>query len=121
MTAWLAVAAGGALGSLARYAVKLVFGAAAGFPWWTLLVNALGGLLIGLLAVAARDWPEALRAGLMVGLLGGFTTFSAFSLETVQLLREQPLLALLNVLLNVGAAVIACAAGLWLAGLKASV
>lgn len=121
MTVWLAVAAGGALGSVARYAVKLGFGPAAGFPWWTLLVNVVGGLVIGLLALAARDWPEALRAGVIVGLLGGFTTFSAFSLETLQLLRDQPVIAVVNVLLNVGVALAACALGLWLAGLKASV
>lgn len=121
MTVWLAVAAGGALGSMARYAVRLSFGPEAGFPWWTLLVNALGGLAIGLLAIAARDWPDALRVGVIVGLLGGFTTFSAFSLETLVLLRDQPALAVLNVLLNVGVALGACALGLGLAEWKASV
>lgn len=111
---WLAVACGGALGAMARYAVKLAFVSTSGFPWWTLLVNTLGGLLIGMMAVAARDWPEAWRVGLVVGVLGGFTTFSAFSLETLTLLRESPVLAMVNVLGNVGAALIACAFGLWL-------
>lgn len=115
MNLWLAVALGGALGSMARYAVRLAFVPATGFPWWTLLVNVLGGLLIGLLAGWGRDWPEALRVGLLVGVLGGFTTFSAFSLETISLLREQPALALVNVLANVALCLIACAVGLWLA------
>jgi CrcB protein len=114
MNAWLAVALGGALGSCARYAVRLAFAAGGGFPWWTLLVNALGGLLIGLAAGLWREAPEALRLGLVVGVLGGFTTFSAFSLETLQLLREQPVLALANVLANVGLSLAACALGLWL-------
>lgn len=111
---WLAVALGGALGSLARYALKLGLMPLSTFPWWTLIVNVSGGLLIGLLASLGREWPEALRLGLIVGLLGGFTTFSAFSLETLELLRQQPLLALSNVLANVTLSIAACAAGLWL-------
>jgi CrcB protein len=111
---WLAVAVGGALGSLARYALKLGLMPLVAFPWWTLIVNVSGGLLIGLMASLGRDWPEALRIGLIVGLLGGFTTFSAFSLETLELLRHQPVLALANVLANVTLALAACAAGLWL-------
>lgn len=110
---WLAIALGGALGAMARHAVKLGFVGHPGFPWWTLIVNTAGGLAIGLLASLARDWPEPLRAGLIVGLLGGFTTFSAFSLETLQLLREQPWLAMLNVMANLGLALAACALGLW--------
>lgn len=121
MNVWLAVALGGALGSCARHAVRLAFDAGPGFPWWTLLVNAVGGLLIGLAAGLWREGPEALRLGLVVGVLGGFTTFSAFSLETVQLLREQPVLALANVLGNVGLSLAACALGLWLAARAASV
>jgi fluoride exporter len=110
---WLAIAAGGALGALARHGVKLAFAGQAVFPWWTLVVNTVGGLAIGVLAAAARDWPEPLRAGLIVGLLGGFTTFSAFSLETLQLVRDQPVLAVANVLANVTLALLACALGLW--------
>ena len=116
MKTLIMVALGGALGACLRYLVGLTVG----FPLGTLAVNVAGSLAIGVVWVALAD-KALLLPFLMTGLLGGFTTFSAFSLETVQLLREQPLLALLNVLLNVGAAVIACAAGLWLAGLKASV
>lgn len=111
---WLAVALGGALGSLARYALKLGLMPLSTFPWWTLIVNVSGGLLIGFLASLGREWPEALRLGLTVGLLGGFTTFSAFSLETLELLRHHPVLVLANVLANVMLSIAACAAGLWL-------
>lgn len=89
------VALGGALGSTARYAVARAVAVLSGssFPLSTLLVNVSGSLLIGVLAGLAsadgRPWlsPDA-RAFLLVGVLGGFTTFSSFSLETLTLLRE---------------------------------
>lgn len=109
----LLVAAGGAVGSLARYGVGI---AAArwlglGFPWGTLFVNVLGGLAMGVLA--ARVGPESvnLRLALGVGLLGGFTTFSAFSLEVVRLMQHQPALAALYVILSLVLSVGACWVG----------
>lgn len=79
---WLLVAAGGAVGSVLRYGVSLLaaghFGA--GFPWGTLAVNVLGSAGIGF-AAGLGVQGEA-RLLLVTGLLGGFTTFSAFSLET---------------------------------------
>lgn len=117
MTLWLAVAGGGAVGSLARWQLALwLRGLAPGWPWGTLLVNVLGCLLIGWIAgsLAVRPLPEWLRLGLMTGLLGGFTTFSAFSLETLELLRHGAGAALLNVAANLLLALAACAAGLWL-------
>ena len=84
---------GGAIGAGFRYEVGLValrlMGAA--FPWSTLFVNLLGGLCAGLLAALLTTKGaegESLRLFLGVGLLGGFTTFSAFSAETVQLLQR---------------------------------
>lgn len=83
------VAIGGALGSVARYGVNAwtlrTFGP--GFPWGTLTVNVVGGLVMGLLAavLALRGGTNELRAFLMTGVLGGFTTFSAFSLDAVTL------------------------------------
>jgi fluoride exporter len=105
----LLVALGGAIGSVARYGVGFAaarwFGLA--FPWGTLAVNVLGGLAMGLLA--ARISPDQENARLLIGtgLLGGFTTFSAFSLETVRLMEHQPGLAVLyaaaSLVLSVGA------------------
>lgn len=89
------VALGGALGSCARYAAGQLVARFSGsaFPWSTLLVNVSGSLLIGILAglVSAdgKPWLSAdARAFLMVGMLGGFTTFSSFSLETLNLARN---------------------------------
>ena len=105
----LLVALGGAVGSVARYGVGIAaarwFGLA--FPWGTLAVNVVGGLAMGLLDARVGQEGENLRLLLGVGLLGGFTTFSAFSLETVRLMEHQPGLAMLYVaaslLLGVGA------------------
>lgn len=83
-----AIAAGGALGALARYAAALAF-AGSGFPWGTLLANGAGSLLIGLYAGwLARGVLKAVpvqRGFVMTGFCGGFTTFSIFSLEMVLL------------------------------------
>jgi len=96
---WIAV--GGGLGALARFGLSgLVQGRGASFPLGTLAVNAVGCFLIG--AVFDRLSAEA-RAFAVVGVLGGFTTFSAFGHETVELLRGGQLgLALANAGLNVG-------------------
>ncbi|HEY0290936.1 MAG TPA: fluoride efflux transporter CrcB [Hansschlegelia sp.] len=85
----LLVALGGALGSVARYLVNVcatrMFGL--GFPWGTLTVNVVGGFVMGLLAalLALKGGSQELRVFLLTGVLGGFTTFSAFSLDTVTL------------------------------------
>ena len=92
MSGFLWVGLGGLLGSIARHAVALAMaGPAVGrFPWATFAVNGLGCLLIGVLAGAAARMPlaEPARLFLMTGVLGGFTTFSAFGLESVTLLRR---------------------------------
>lgn len=96
----LGIAIGGGLGALARYWLSgLVQGRGEGFPWGTLAVNALGCLLVG--AVFERV-PDDARAFVVIGVLGGFTTFSAFGHETVDLLRGgHTNLALANIALNV--------------------
>jgi CrcB protein len=94
MGAWLAVAAGGAIGSVGRFWLTSIMTSLTGprFPWGTLLINALGSGVIGLVAgitlVPARIalHPD-LRIFLMTGVCGGFTTFSAFSLQTLELLQ----------------------------------
>ncbi|MDT7571721.1 MAG: fluoride exporter [Actinomycetota bacterium] len=104
----LVVAAGGALGSLARYGVGIALPHGRGeLPVATLLVNVVGALLLGVL-VAGRPHARWLRPFLGTGVLGGFTTFSAFALETDRLIDRAPLLAAsyvgLSVLLGLGAA-----------------
>jgi fluoride exporter len=87
----LAVAAGGATGSVARYVLgTLLMRVGSGFPVSTLLINVAGSFLIGLLArlFDAPDQNQVLRAALTVGICGGFTTFSTFSAETVTLLQQ---------------------------------
>ncbi|MBC7768787.1 MAG: CrcB family protein [Phycisphaerales bacterium] len=112
----LLVAFGGAAGAVARFGVGE--GAARllglGFPWGTLIVNVLGGLAMGMLAARVGPEQETLRLALGVGFLGGFTTFSAFSLETVRLMQHQPGLAMAYVLASVALCVGACWAGLGL-------
>jgi len=82
----LLVMLGGAVGAAARYHLGGVVGRGSVFPWGTLAVNILGGVLMGLLI--ARGPGEPARLVLGVGVLGGFTTFSAFSLETVTLIER---------------------------------
>ena len=92
MSAWLGVILGGAVGSALRYGVALAMGNKLGteFPYGTLTVNVLGCLLIGCLAVLfTGPWAakEELRLAVLVGGLGGFTTFSSFGLETLGLVN----------------------------------
>lgn len=120
MTRLLIVAAGGALGAAARYGVGRLL-PAAGWPWSTLVVNVVGSLLMGLLAGwlslrAGSAGETATRLFLAVGLLGGFTTFSAFSLETVMIIeRRQFVLAAGYVFASVALSVAALFLGLGLA------
>ncbi|MDE0422246.1 MAG: fluoride efflux transporter CrcB [Gammaproteobacteria bacterium] len=84
------VAAGGACGAVLRYCVQAL-ASGAGFPWGTLFVNLAGCLAIGLVigAFAGTTWFEGVgRALLVAGVLGAFTTFSAFSMDTVILVEE---------------------------------
>ena len=112
----LLVALGGAVGAVARYGVGVgaarLFGL--GFPWGTLTVNIAGGLAMGLLAARVGPEQEALRLALGVGLLGGFTTFSAFSLETLRLMEHQPGLAMLYTAASGVLSIGACGTGLYL-------
>jgi fluoride exporter len=99
MNGLIAVMVGGALGAGGRYGVSTLLSATGGtgFPWATLAVNLVGGLAMGLLAgvVGRGGDTEVLRLFFGVGVLGGFTTFSAFSVETVQMIaRGEELVAL---------------------------
>jgi CrcB protein len=112
------VALGGALGSVARYGCTglLVRFAGAGIPWTTLLVNVSGSFVIGVLAALVTADGRPLVAGdarafLMVGVLGGFTTFSSFSIETLTLARAGAWAAAGG---NVVASVVLCLGAVWL-------
>ncbi len=114
----LAVACGASFGALARWLAGIWLNPVwIGFPLGTLFVNCLGGLLIGMaMAWFARTPDELLRLLLVTGFLGGFTTFSAFSMESLHLLeRGQWTLATVHTLLHVLGALACAAAGLKLA------
>jgi fluoride exporter len=113
MNTILLVALGGAVGSVARYLMASGIQSATGwqFPLGTVLVNVLGCFLIGILyvlLVARPDPKHELRALLIVGVMGGFTTFSSFSLETVTMAMNGNFG---GATLNVVVSVAACLAG----------
>ncbi len=117
MHPYLLVGIGGALGSMARFGVGSIVGRFwhASFPLATLLINIVGsvlmGVFVGLMARFLPPWQEDARVFIAVGLLGGFTTFSSFSLETVLLLERGELVsAAAYVLLSV----VVCVIGLYL-------
>ena len=116
----IAIAGGGAVGALLRFWVSTgvyqLLGR--GFPWGTLAVNVIGSFLMGLLFVLFMERSLVsgeLRGALLVGLLGAFTTFSTFSIETLALMEQADYLkALVNVLASVLVCILACWAGLML-------
>lgn len=121
LTTLLAVAAGGALGAVGRYLVMSGVGHVIGhgFPWGTLAVNIVGSFAMGvLIELLALVWspPAELRALLVVGFLGAFTTFSTFSLDAWILVQRGATLAAAG---YVAASVLLCVGGL-VAGLHAA-
>ena len=91
MRDWLWIAVAGGAGSVSRHAVaQVAIRLGDAFPWGTLAVNLCGSFLLGVLVECfAKQWvPASVRIGLGVGFLGGFTTFSTFTVETVRLLER---------------------------------
>jgi CrcB protein len=125
--AYLWVALGGALGSVARFWINgLVSDKIGGaFPWGTLTINVTGSLIIG--AIAALAAPEGRMDSparqfatqfLMIGVCGGYTTFSSFSLQTLNLMRDREWLYAGG---YIGLSVLLCLAGVWLGWIGGSV
>lgn len=120
MSAWIAVAVGGALGSLARHGVnRWVYHEwpSLRFPVATLIVNIVGcaaiGILAGLIAQGRLPMRPAWREFVFVGILGGFTTFSTFGLDTIALARSGAIAhALANIALHVVVGLASVYAGL---------
>ena len=124
MLMYLWVAIGGALGSVSRFWLSGVVARHFGetFPWGTLVINITGSLIIGFFASFTGTegrWlvPSAFRTFFMIGICGGYTTFSSFSLQTLNLANEGEWgRAGLNVILSV----VLCLAGVWLGWLLAN-
>ena len=115
------VAIGGAVGSVMRYMIQAHslqwFGNS--FPYGTLIVNVVGSLLIGFLSYALLERftvSEEVRVAIFVGFLGGFTTFSTFSLETLSLIQQGSFFsAIANAILSIILCLLACFMGMSLA------
>lgn len=117
-TTCLLLAAGGAVGTLARYLISLAaLRFSQNLPWGTIGINVLGSFIIGFfgtLTLAHGRYPasENVRLFVMVGVCGGFTTFSSFSLQTLDLLRSGAIArAAVNVVASVTLCVVAVAIG----------
>ena len=115
MKALVFIALGGAFGAMLRYGASLGVYAIAGrsFPYGTLFVNVSGSLLMGVLSVLmlermaiAPEW----RAAILVGVLGSFTTFSTFSIETLNLLEQGDVM---RAVANIAFSVLLCLAAVW--------
>ncbi|MET3855810.1 MULTISPECIES: fluoride efflux transporter CrcB [unclassified Rhizobium] len=109
----LIIMAGGALGTLARYLISVLAAPISGnLPWGTIIINITGSFIIGLfgtLTLAHGRFPvsENMRLFVMIGLCGGYTTFSSFSLQTLDLMRSG---AVTRAGVNIAASVVLCVA-----------
>lgn len=117
MNGFLLVGAGGALGAMARYGIASLFGRLwpMSFPLATLLINITGsiamGIFVGLLAKLLPANQEPLRLFVAIGILGGFTTFSSFSLDTITLIERGDVIPAIA---YVALSVVVCLIGLYL-------
>jgi CrcB protein len=115
---YLWIALGGALGSMARYGVSRLFSFWVGetFPWGTLVVNVTGSFVIGFFAVLSGPDGRAMvapdmRQFVLVGICGGYTTFSSFSLQTLALIRDGDMVEAGS---NIVLSVVLCLVFVWL-------
>ena len=124
MVMYLAVALGGALGTMGRYFVSGLVANAFGetFPWGTLIINITGSFVIGFFATLTAPDGRLMVSGttrqfVMVGLCGGYTTFSSFSLQTLNLLRGGEWAPAAG---NILGSVVLCMIGVWLGAISAA-
>lgn len=119
MPIYLAVAVGGALGSLGRYTLDRLIErrSEAVFPWATFTINVTGCLLIGIAIAALVDRhhaPAWVRAGVVVGVLGGYTTFSTFAQETLTLIEGRIGIGVVYAVGSLTVGVVATLVGTWI-------
>jgi CrcB protein len=118
---YVAIAVGGTLGCWARFAMTNLVQAICGrdFPYATLSINVLGSFLMGFLFIEMLERltiSPALRTGVLTGVLGGYTTFSTFEMETLLLVEQgEPGKAILYIALSVGLGFLAAFAGAYIA------
>jgi CrcB protein len=115
MSIYFAIALGGSLGAISRYWVSTTTYSWLGsnFPYGTLMVNVTGSLVMGFLTVVLVqrfDVSDEVRLGLIIGFLGSFTTFSAFSMDTIHWIESG---AVIKALVYILVSVIACVLGAW--------
>ncbi|HEU4549521.1 MAG TPA: fluoride efflux transporter CrcB [Rhizomicrobium sp.] len=124
MAMYLAVALGGALGTAGRYFVSGLVANAFGetFPWGTLIINITGSFIIGFFSTLTAPEGRLMVSGVtrqlvMVGICGGYTTFSSFSLQTLNLMRDGEWVPAAG---NVMGSVALCLIGVWLGAVSAT-
>jgi len=124
MGMYFAVALGGALGTISRYFISGVVANAFGetFPWGTLVINITGSFIIGFFATLTAPEGRLMVGGMtrqfvMVGICGGYTTFSSFSLQTLNLMRDGEWAPAAG---NMLGSVILCMIGVWLGAMSAT-
>ncbi|MBN9590426.1 MAG: fluoride efflux transporter CrcB [Alphaproteobacteria bacterium] len=124
MGMYFAVALGGALGTISRYFISGVVANAFGetFPWGTLVINITGSFIIGFFATLTAPEGRLMVGGMtrqfvMVGICGGYTTFSSFSLQTLNLMRDGEWAPAAG---NMLGSVILCMIGVWLGAISAT-
>lgn len=109
---------GGVIGAVARYSISLLFAVQSGFPYPTLLVNLIGCFLLSFLMnhqIVRQKLREDILIAINTGMIGSFTTFSTFSVETVTLWIDYPLMATIYVVLSVILGLLFCYVGYQLA------
>lgn len=118
MPSYLLIAIGGAIGSVLRYWCSLAIATSFGqqFPWGTMVVNVSGSVVIGFFSTLTGTegrWlvSPAFRQFIMIGICGGYTTFSSFSLQTLELVQEGQMARAAG---NVLGSVVLCLAGVWI-------